>query len=256
MDQLLFDSNPNPMLIYDWDTRRILRVNRAFAERYGYSAKEATELAIDQIRPEEDLPGFREALRKVDPQGINESGVHRHKASDGEVFYVKVTSQRYAYEGHDARLVSLVDVNESVEAERRARLAYEELSHHVRNSPLALVSLDREMKITEWSPQAEEISGLSRKEVLGRSPFELGLLPEEDEGKVRQTLRAMVSGHLDRHQQTLRLYHTGGAEIPIRLHTSALRDGEGGLVSVMSQIEDLSRQKHLEHRYQKLFRVG
>lgn len=244
------------MLIYEWDTRRILRVNRAFTQRYGYTEEEADDLTIDDIRPEEDLPEFREALRNVDPAGIHDSGVHRHRTSGGEIFYVKVTSQSMVYEECDARLVSLIDVNESVEAERRARRAYEELNHHVRNSPLALVRLDRELTITEWSPQAVKLSGLSREEVLGRTPFELDILPEEDEGRVRRTLRAMIRGQLDRHQQTLRFYHADGAEIPIRLHTSALRDGEGGLVSVMTQIEDLSRQKRLEHRYQKLFETA
>ncbi len=61
--QLLFDSNPIPMLVYDLETLVILAVNDAAVAHYGYSRERFMAMTAFDIRPPEDRQRFTEFLR-------------------------------------------------------------------------------------------------------------------------------------------------------------------------------------------------
>src|ERR1043166_5179726 len=52
--RLLFETNPEPMFVYDFETLRILAVNGAAVTRYGYTEAEFLQLTLRDIRPPED----------------------------------------------------------------------------------------------------------------------------------------------------------------------------------------------------------
>ena len=52
--RLLFETSPEAMLVYDFETLRILAVNQAAVVRYGYSEQEFLALTIRDIRPPQD----------------------------------------------------------------------------------------------------------------------------------------------------------------------------------------------------------
>src|SRR5205823_8404810 len=51
----LFESNPNPMWIFDVETLSFLAVNAAAVRHYGYSQEEFQAMTIKDIRPPEDV---------------------------------------------------------------------------------------------------------------------------------------------------------------------------------------------------------
>ena len=53
--RLLFESNPQPMWVYDLATLRFLAVNDAAVRHYGYSRAEFLDMTIKDIRPPEDV---------------------------------------------------------------------------------------------------------------------------------------------------------------------------------------------------------
>src|SRR5438132_2733373 len=66
--RLLFETSPEAMLVYDFETLRILAVNQAAVARYGYSEQEFLGLTIRDIRPEQDQARLDEEL-KARPDG-------------------------------------------------------------------------------------------------------------------------------------------------------------------------------------------
>ena len=48
--RLLFDGNPNPMYVFDEETCRILLVNEAMVQGYGYSREEFLTMTALDIR--------------------------------------------------------------------------------------------------------------------------------------------------------------------------------------------------------------
>jgi PAS domain S-box-containing protein len=55
----VFESNPIPMFLWDLETLRIVHVNRAALERYGYTQEELRGMTMFDLRPEEDVPRLR-----------------------------------------------------------------------------------------------------------------------------------------------------------------------------------------------------
>ena len=255
MDKLLFEQHPSPMLVYELETLKILKVNDAFVEKYHYSQQEIDHqgITIKQIHPDTDITKLMEAVDRLSSEGIHESGVHRHCSKEGEIFYVKITSQNYKYKQIDARIVVCTDITDQVEAEEKINRAYGELQHHISNSPLASVKLDPSFKVTKWSGQAEHISGYSEDEVLGTHIYALDFFETKEVEKIQQLVERLIAGNHLQNKFDTKITHKKGHQVYIRIHSSVHHDSNGNLQSVLMLIEDITEQKKSEIKYQRLF---
>src|SRR5213076_953521 len=75
--RLLFETNPEPMFVYDFETLRILAVNGAAIARYGYSEAEFLALTIRDLRPVEEQGRLEQELARRPDEGAVRTGV-RH----------------------------------------------------------------------------------------------------------------------------------------------------------------------------------
>ncbi len=253
MDQLLFDLNPSPVLIYEPGSLRILNANKAFREKYGYTENEVTRLTLEDIRPEEGIKKMKEIIDNLDESGINKTGVVRHLSKSGEIFFVKINSHKYEYQGKKARLVLIFDVTERVQAERKAQKAFDELNHHVNHSPLAMIKWNEKFQIIEWSKRAEEITGFKKSTVMGKTPHVFRFYEDKDLQVVQENMDLLISGNKDKTNFETKMYRKDAGLVDLRIHASVLRDEEGSLISVLTFIEDITEQKKTELRYQRLF---
>ncbi|HET7791699.1 MAG TPA: ATP-binding protein [Gemmatimonadales bacterium] len=115
-----FEASPDPMWAFDPLTLEFLDANEAALRRYGYSREEFLSLTADDIRPAEEIEHFR--ARIAEPrEGVVDAGTFRHRARDGSVFEVRVSSQDVTHGGRRARVVVAVDSSErnSLEAQLR-----------------------------------------------------------------------------------------------------------------------------------------
>ena len=118
--RLLFESNPQPMWVYDRETLRFMAVNDSAVAHYGYSREEFLERRIQDIRPEEDVPQLLTTLARREP-GLRYTGVWRHRTRDGSLIRVEITSHDVEFAGRPAVLVLAKDVtqNEILESQLR-----------------------------------------------------------------------------------------------------------------------------------------
>ena len=107
--RLLFETNPEPMWVYDFETLRILAVNEAGITRYGYSEAEFLALTIRDIRPVEEQGRLDQELARRPDEGAVRTGV-RHRTKDGRVFEVDLVARPLEFAGRRARLVLARDV--------------------------------------------------------------------------------------------------------------------------------------------------
>ena len=110
--RLLFETNPQPMLVYDVYTLGILAVNEAAVTTYGYRREEFLSMTIKDIRPPEDVPALLHHLAKPGPDLDIVPGVWRHRKKDGTILYVEITSHKLTFGGRQAELVLTQDVSE------------------------------------------------------------------------------------------------------------------------------------------------
>ena len=116
--RLLFDSNPVPMIVCARDDERIVGVNAAAAEHYGYSRTEFESLTIRNLQAFESDPPW------AGDRGRDEQAARtwKHVRADGTLIDLAIYSRELVYNDRPAVLLALMDITERKRAE--ARLAF------------------------------------------------------------------------------------------------------------------------------------
>jgi diguanylate cyclase (GGDEF)-like protein/PAS domain S-box-containing protein len=119
----LFDNNPYPMAVIDDETLKVLAVNEAAVQHYGYSEQEFLSMTAPDFVPADGKAAFYE--RRTQPRPDRERLESRHQRKDGSVIDVEVTINALEFEGRPARLVLALDITERRRAEETIRhMAY------------------------------------------------------------------------------------------------------------------------------------
>lgn len=107
-----FENHPDPMLVYEPNSLRILAANRAASEVYGYTNDEFLNMTIAAMRPPEDVPRLLAVVKQVAGQR-GAGNMWRHRTKAGKIIYADVMSQPLSYRGAPARLVVIRNVTAS-----------------------------------------------------------------------------------------------------------------------------------------------
>src|SRR5947209_18327314 len=190
----LFETNPQPIFVYDTQTLRLLAANDAFFAEYGYGKDELLAMDVKNLHPPEDgaqlgmlyepqRAGVFKGLRKMSRPGL------RHLRKDGTTFEVETLSSRVAFGGVDAHMVVVRDVSdrrklEALEARSRA------LFDHSRD---ILLLLTWDGRIVDATRAAARAYGYPREELVHLKVSDLRD-PETLREVERQIERAQFDG--------------------------------------------------------------
>jgi len=109
--RLLFQSNPQPMWVFDRETLAFLAVNEAAVRQYGYSEQEFLQMTVKDIRPTEEIPHLLETLNQPE-LALHRKRHWRHRKRDGTIISVEITANPIQFEGRGASLVLATDITE------------------------------------------------------------------------------------------------------------------------------------------------
>ncbi|HLZ02739.1 MAG TPA: EAL domain-containing protein [Bradyrhizobium sp.] len=113
--RLLFDSNPVPMIVCALDGERILAVNDAAVQHYGYSRAEFRKLTIKSLQAfDRDAPWASEL--SSDEQAAR---TWKHVKADGTLIDLAIYSRNLLYHEQPSVLLALMDITERKRAEQR-----------------------------------------------------------------------------------------------------------------------------------------
>lgn len=143
----MFAKNPQPMWIYDLDTLKILEVNDAAINHYGYSREEFLAATLEDIRPPEDIPSLLNDV-ELTRTALNPAGEWRHIKKDGSIINVEITSHSVLFNNRPARHVLIKDITERkkfekqiTEALKEKEILLREVHHRVKNNFQVIISL-------------------------------------------------------------------------------------------------------------------
>lgn len=253
--RMLFDGNPMPMWVYERGTLRFLDVNEAAISQYGYSRDEFMRMTVDQIRPPEDLDAFRVAVAES-PLQLHRSGGWRHRRKDGSIVDVEITAHPFDDSGRTGELILAHDVTQRRRAEAALRDSTTLLQAVVDDSPLAIVTTDRDLAITRWNPAAERMLGWSAGEMRGRHYD--SLIPSDRTERYPDAWEHALS---DGAFATFGTYyrHRDGSRVDVDISVAGLHDHEGRITGAMLILADTTEQRRLESQLrqsQKMEAVG
>ena len=243
---VLFERNPEAILIVDPPTLAILLANPAAQRMLGYTAQEIAQVGLPALHPGSEwkrLQGFYELASRQNAPTKTQCRVLAH---DGTERIVLVSSARVTLEGKSVDLIQMVDVTSSLQAEQDLGESQARQGAMIEAAPDAIVSMDHAGRILEFNPAAERIFGYRREDVLGRDLAGL-VIPPDLRDRHRQGLeRYMASGDsrmLGRPMEIPAL-RSDGTSFPIEL--TIARISSTGAPVFTGFIRDLSERKRAE----------
>jgi two-component system cell cycle sensor histidine kinase/response regulator CckA len=118
--RLLFESNPQPMWVFDEETLAFLAVNDAACHHYGYTSEEFLTMTIRDIRSPDEVPALLEQIAGEDGS-YQESGIWKHRRKDGSTIEVEISSYAFRFGERPGQLVLATDVTHRRQLEAQLR---------------------------------------------------------------------------------------------------------------------------------------
>ncbi len=244
--QLLFSRNPQPMFLFDPGTLRLLDVNDAAIQQYGYPRQEFLRLEITEIFLSEEVAHFLEAVQRTEPS-VTWHGHRRHRRKDGQIFHAEITTQGITSPGRDAVLVVAQDTSARREADERIAEHVAYLQALNENNPLAVVAIDAHRRIQMCNSAFEDLFGYSQAEALGADLDSL-VAPKEHAEDAKELCRRVEAGGIVRAEARRR--RSDGSLVDVQIVGVPLVVN-GKQVGCFAMYEDISERRRAEEAQRK-----
>lgn len=239
----MFQLNPLPNWIFDQDSLRILDVNQAAIEHYGYSRKEFLRMSILDLRPKEEVPflvKFLERTKKI--EAIRFHGKFTHLKKDQTRITVDVYVSSMVHKNVDCRLVVCIDVTEKEDAlreleEKRARLLTAQ-----RIAGLGHWELDIRTQTYRISEEMYILWGRERKDSDNDSAAFRRAIHPEDRKKFYDAQEASVIGEKE-HDLEYRIVLPDQSIKWVHERGRVLKEEEGKAVIMERTVQDITDRK-------------
>ncbi|HLL72564.1 MAG TPA: PAS domain S-box protein [Pyrinomonadaceae bacterium] len=254
--RVLFESNPNPMWVYDSQTFAYLAVNEAAVRHYGYTREEFLRMTIFDVRPPENIPAVRENIAAL-PAEHRYAGEWEHRKKDGTQIFVEISSQLIDFSGHAARLVLVNDVTERKHAEALLRESEERYRELFENANDVIYTTDLKGRYLSVNRVVEKVSGYTCAEVRGMNFTQL-VAPEYLELSRQMMARKLAGDEATTFYET-EIIAKSGERVLLEVSSQLIYD-EGVPVGVQGIARDITMRKRAERalreseeRYRELF---
>jgi PAS domain S-box-containing protein len=147
--RMLYRQNPAPMLVYERPSMRIIDVNDAFVDHYGYTQEEACSFELKDLYPPEEQERITELARVL--KGYQNVGEWHHLKKDGTVMTIIACSHDLELDGKSARVAVMTDVSERKKAEDRIKRINIELEQRVLDRTAQLKASNEELESFSYS---------------------------------------------------------------------------------------------------------
>ena len=164
--RLLFQGNPHPMWVFDLETLKILEVNEAAIQHYGYSRDEFLKMLLTDLRGGDDRKAKTQPMRVDDElNGLT----WRHRRKDGRWIDMEVIWTPLAFQGRLAALTMATDVT----ARRRSAhhsAQFSKLSHQLSAATTAaeagMFICEAADELFKWDDFALDLYSAAKDEVV------------------------------------------------------------------------------------------
>ncbi|MDX1662100.1 MAG: PAS domain S-box protein, partial [Gemmatimonadota bacterium] len=170
--------------------------------------------------------------------------VYRIVRDDGDVRWIR--DRAFPIRDQDGRVSRIAGLAEDVTERRRIeeglRQTRDTLQAVIDATPVSIMALDIEGRVTLWNPASERIFGYSAEDAEGAVP---PIVPPERRDEHRRLLQRALGG--ERHEGVeIRRRRKDGQEVDLLLYTAPTYGWEGEVTGVVAALLDVTERKALE----------
>ena len=251
--RFIVDSISDGIIVTDLEGK-IVEVNNATLQKAGYTRKQeiigqnAFEFIVqkDQQRFQQDI------LNTIANRDVQDKVEYTLWAVDGKKFDAEISSALLRdSEGNSTGFIGVVrDVTSRKKIESNLRSSEERLQAIVENAPDAIFIYDNDGNLIYGNRKAEELTGYSKIEFMGKNVFDMGIITEEYVPLVIEKLkqfRGIPGG-----PQEVELINKAGRRILIEVTVFPIaKQGTSEVVGIARDVTERKRmEKELnEHRH-------
>jgi PAS domain S-box-containing protein len=165
----LFNAEPDAIIITDAETKRIVDVNPAALDLYGYGYDEICGLQALTLsaEPEKSSKHIRQIVSEDSFDGNREIVQRLHKSKDGAVFPVEIGHGFYTRDGRKMICAIMRDITIRKRIEDELAAEKERLTVTLRSIGDGVISTDLQGKIISVNQVAEKLTGWQEEEAIG-----------------------------------------------------------------------------------------
>ena len=248
---------------------RFIEVNEAACVRLGYTREELLKLRPTDIDDPQTLPALPAIMKKLDRTG-NAVWEGVHVAKDGRKIAVEISNRIFELNGRPMILSVARDMTERqrtqtelVEHQHQLEALNRQFEDIIEFLPDATIIVDQEKKILAWNRAMEEMTGVSKEDIVGHEHCEASipfygkpmsylmdfLDAADDVVSSKYSTVTRRGACLSAEAFAPSLY--GGRGAYIWVVAAPLYDKDGRIVGMIESIRDITEQKKAEQALEK-----
>lgn len=235
LDDLL-ESSTDAIVLVDREGR-ILRVNGAFTELFGYGDREVEARRLDELLAFADqVRQARAATRRmIAGEAVELESVRRRK--DGNAVAVLVFGYPVRVPGEEeAAFVIFRDITRRVQVEA----AFRRLEKAVETMQLGVTVTDLDGRIVYTNPAEAEMHGYAREELIGKDVRVFAV-----SGTARRMTPAEIARMATWRRESVNV-RKDESEFPVQLMSDVVLDADGRAIGIVTTCEDITQRKLAE----------
>ncbi|MFC4232493.1 PAS domain S-box protein [Parasediminibacterium paludis] len=243
----LFSNNPSPMIVWDFETLKIIDCNAEALLLYGYSKEAFLQLSIKDLRLKEDIELIEAETKSEEIYGQIHKKIWRHKKSNGELFYANITGHLLQYKGKKSSLVCINDVTDKINTENALRTSELKLRTAQQVAQIGYWDFDFKTDNLTWSDELYNVFGITKALFHETHQSFVELVDEEDRAFVLQT-----SKHTQQTGEAFtidyRITTPSGEKRVIQEHGYGELDESGNVIRLFGTAQNITDRKLAEEK--------
>jgi PAS domain S-box-containing protein len=249
--QAIYDGMFEGLLILDFETKRLIRVNSSLCQMLGYTEEELLSMSVMDIHPEDEIPRLMQRLQARIAGRFRDDVDVPLLRKDGSIADVNIIGNPLVYHGRQCIAAFVRDISERKAAEEAIADSETKYRHLVETTDTGYLILDEQGRVVDVNAEYVRLTGRhTPAEILGRSVVEW-TAPYDAERNAKEVEKCLQTGAV----RELEVDYIGpdGKVIPVEINASVVNTKRGR--RIVSLCRDITERKLAEETLQQQHRT-
>ncbi|RKX70623.1 hypothetical protein DRP43_03185, partial [candidate division TA06 bacterium] len=254
----LFESSPEAIVILD-NMDRIIDINNAFKEMFGYKLKEIRNQFINNFIVPED---FKEEASNLSLESLNGNILRKEsvrKKKDGTLVDVIIIAAPIKLRKKQIGVYGMyIDISQRKQLEDKLRDEKDKLKNILKSIADGILVIDESKHIVIANRTAEVITGYSSEEIIGKNIFKiLKFMDKEIENKLKDIINCIITKNaFSDIPNNIRISDKDGIEHILDINIAPTYNINSEIIGVNVILRDITEKYSLEQELDKVERLN